>query len=200
MRIVKLEKASAGRLFVSLEDGRCFPIGRREGKKLELEEDKDLTEEQIQWIYQELVFPRGRNYLICMLASRDYTIREVQDKLTKACYPEEIIADILRYGIEHHYLDDLRYAQDYMAAHRQSQSVRQIMYRLSRKGISDDVLSKLEAHNDPEELLPKVRRYWERREGSTYEKNGKTYQYFVRKGYDVALIRELIRTVSEQEA
>lgn len=196
MRVVRLEEASAGRHFVHLEDGRIFPIGRKESRNLELEEGKELTEDQIEWIFQELVFPRGRNYLICLLASRDYTVKEVRDKLAKACYPEELIEDILAYGIERHYLDDFRYAQDYIALHKQSKSIRQLKYQLSMKGISDSILSQMEDQNDPDDLLPKVRRYWERKNGTTYEKNAKTYQYFVRKGYDSSIIKELIRDIS----
>ena len=71
MRIVRLEEASAGRCFIHLEDGNSFPLGRKESRQLELSEGKDLTEDQIKWIYEELVFPRGRNYLIYLLAARD---------------------------------------------------------------------------------------------------------------------------------
>lgn len=199
MRVIKVEEATGRRYIVHLEDGRTFPIGRKEGKQLELEEGKELTEEQLEWIFQELVFPRGRNFLIYLLASKDYTVQEVREKLVKSCYPDEIIEDILCYGVERHYLDDLRYAQDYTTLHKQSKSIRQIRYLLSRKGISESILAQLEEENDPEDLLPKVRRYWEKKKGTNYEKNGKTYQYFVRKGYDSSLIRDLIRMVEEEE-
>jgi SOS response regulatory protein OraA/RecX len=58
-------------------------------------------------------------------------------------------------------------------------------------------LNQLEAEDDREELLPKVQRYYEKKAGSSYERRGKTYQYFVRKGYSSGLIRDLIREVEE---
>ena len=196
MRIVRLEDASAGRYFVHLEDNTVFPIGRKESRNLELSEGKELDEERLQWIYDELVFPRGRNYLICLLAARDYTEKEVTDKLRKAHYPEHIIENILCYGRERHYLDDHRYAQDYVSARKSSKSIRHLKYQLSMKGISDHILSQIEEYNDAEDLLPAVERYWEKKKGSPYEKNAKTYQYFVRKGYDSSMIKDLIRQVS----
>ena len=196
MRIVRLEEASAGRYFVHLEDGSSFPIGRKESHKLELSEGKELEEEQLEWIFEELVFPRGRNYLICLLAGRDYTEKEVTDKLLKAHYPEHIIEEILNYGRERHYLDDLRYAQDYISARKAAKSIRYLKYQLSMKGISERILSEIEEYNDEEDLLPVVERYWEKKKGTLYEKNAKTYQYFVRKGYDSSLIKDLIRQIS----
>lgn len=196
MRIVRLEEATAGRCFVHLEDGTAFPIGRKDSRNLELSEGKELEEEQLQWIYEELVFPRGRNYLICLLADRDYTEKEVTDKLKKAHYPESVIEEILVYGRERHYLDDLRYAQDYIAARKASKSIRQLKYQLSLKGISNGILSQLEEQNSVEDLLPMVERYWEKKKGTSYEKSAKTYQYFVRKGYDSSMIRDMIRQIS----
>lgn len=198
MRIVRLEEASAGRYFVHLEDGTVFPIGRKDSRNLELSEGTDLELQKLQWIYEELVFPRGRNYLVCLLASRDYTEKEVTDKLKKAHYPETIIEQILLYGRERHYLDDYRYAEDYIAARKSSKSIRQLKYQLSMKGISASILSQLDEQNDPDDLLPMVEAYWNKKKGTSYEKNGKTYQFFVRKGYDSSIIKEIIRQISNK--
>ncbi|MBE5956581.1 MAG: hypothetical protein E7253_09015 [Lachnospiraceae bacterium] len=196
MRIVRLEEASAGRCIIYLEDGSTFPLGRKEERSLELSEGRELTEEQLQWIYKELVFPRGRNYLICLLASRDYTEKEVKDKLHKACYPEHIIEEILHYGRERHYLDDFRYAEDYIAVRKHSKSIRQLKYQLSMKGIPDHILSQIKEENDRDDLMPVVERYWNRKKGTSYEKSAKTYQYFARKGYDSSMIKDIIRQIS----
>lgn len=196
MRIIRLEEASAGRYFVHLEDGSTFPIGRKEGRSLELSEGIELEPQKLQWIYDELVFPRGRNYLICLLAARDYTEKEIMDKLKKAHYPESIIEDILLYGREKHYLDDLRYAQDFVASRKASKSMRQLKYQLSMKGIPASVLTQLEEQNDADDLFPIVERYWEKKKGTVYEKNAKTYQYFVRKGYDSSLVKDVIQQIS----
>lgn len=195
MLIVRLEEATSGRYFVHMEDGLSFPVGRKESRNLELAEGKELTQEQLEWIMEELVFPRGRNYLICLLASRDYTEKEVADKLKKAHYPDTVICDILEYGRQKHYLDDFRYAEDYIALHKSSRSIRQLKYQLSMKGVSDSILRQIDAQNDVDELFSKVKQYWEKSKGSIYEKNGKTYQYFARKGYDTSIIKQLICTI-----
>ena len=198
MRIVRLEDASAGRHFVHLEDGSSFPIGRKESRNLELFEGVELEPEKLQWIYDELVFPRGRNYLICLLAARDYTEKEVTDKLKKAHYPDCMIEEILLYGRERHYLDDQRYAEDYIAVRKATKSIRQLKYQLSMKGISPYILAGIEEQNDADDLLLMVERYWNKKKGTAYEKNAKTYQYFVRKGYDSSILKDIIQQISNK--
>jgi regulatory protein len=197
VRIERIEEGKAGRVVIHLSSGLSFPLGKKESRNLELEVGKELFEEQISWILEELVFPRGRNYLIYLLSQKDYTCKEIADKLKKAQYPSDVIDQVLSYGLEKHYLDDFRYAEDYVRTHKTGKSIRQLIYKLSEKGISPTILNQLEAEDDWEELLPKVQRYYEKKAGSSYERRGKTYQYFVRKGYSSGLIRDLIREVEE---
>lgn len=198
MKVERIEDGKAGKVIVHLSEGLSFPMGKKERRNLEIEKGKELSCEQISWILEELVFPRGRNYLIYLLASKDYTIKEIEEKLRKAQYPDMVIEQIVSYGIEKHYLDDLRYAEDYIRTHREGKSVRQLIYKLQEKGISSSILNELEAEDDREDLLPKVRRYYEKKTGSAYERRGKTYQYFVRKGYSSGLIQDLLRELDEE--
>lgn len=145
---------------------------------------------------REKNFTRGRNYLIYLLAARDYTIKEVEKKLQKADYPEEVIAQVIQYGIERHYLDDMRYAKDYIRCKKGTKSVRQLKYQLAQKGVAAFLLDQIEEEDDRENMKELVSRYRAKKTGSDYEKNGKTYQYFVRKGYSPGLIKEILRDLS----
>lgn len=198
MKVDRIEDGKAGRVIVHLSEGLSFPLGKKECRNLEIEKGKEFSREQISWILEELVFPRGRNYLIYLLASKDYTIKEIEGKLRKAQYPDVVIEQIVSYGVEKHYLDDLRYAEDYVRTHKDGKSVRQLIYKLQEKGIPSSVLNELEEEDDREDLLPKVRRYYEKKTGSAYERRGKTYQYFVRKGYSSGLIQDLLRELDEE--
>lgn len=198
MKVERIEDGKAGRVIVHLSEGLSFPLGKKECRNLEIEKGREFSWEQISWILEELVFPRGRNYLIYLLASKDYTIKEIEGKLRKAQYPDVVIEQVVSYGVEKHYLDDLRYAEDYVRTHKDGKSVRQLIYKLQEKGIPSSVLNELEAEDDRENLLPKVRRYYEKKTGGAYERRGKTYQYFVRKGYSSGLIKELLRELDEE--
>lgn len=144
-------------------------------------------------------FTRGRNYLIYLLAARDYTTKEIEKKLQKADYEEEVIAEIIQYGLEKHYLDDLRYAEDYIRCKKGTKSIRQLKYQLAQKGIPNYLLDQIEEEDSREELYDKVLRYRSKKTGTSYERDGKTYQYFVRKGYNGGLVKEILRAISEDE-
>lgn len=147
---------------------------------------------------QKKTFERGRNYLIHLLSVRDYTTREIESKLRKAEYSDEIIEEVICYGIEKHYLDDARYAEDYIRIRKDTKSIRQLKYQLSMKGIPDFILDEIEEQDDKEELMRKICRYREKKSGTDYERDAKTYQYFVRKGYNSGIIKELLRNISHK--
>ncbi|MCI5596159.1 MAG: RecX family transcriptional regulator [Lachnospiraceae bacterium] len=198
MKIDRLEEGTSGKYIIHLEDGTTFPIGKKESRNLELVEGKDLSIDQLEWIYEELVFPRGRNYLIYLLSSRDYTIKEIEEKFIKAGYPTTVIEQVIAYGVEKHYLDDLRYAEDYIRCHKGKKSIRQLCYLLERKGIPSCLLQQIPLEDDKEELMPMVKKYYEKKNGTPYERKAKTCQYFVRKGYSFSLIKELIWELDER--
>ena len=199
MKIKEITDGKAGKVFIHLEEGPSFPLGRNEMKKLALKEGMELREEQLSWILDELVFTRGRNFLIHLLVSRDYTVKEIEKKYKKAGYPDIVIEKVICYALERHYLDDERYAEDFVRVHRESKSIRQIMYKLKEKGIPESVLRQIEAEDEEETLYPQVQRYWNKKQGTAYEKKAKTYQYFVRKGYSSSLVRSLIGRVEDEE-
>lgn len=147
---------------------------------------------------EKKTFERGRNYLIYLLSVRDYTTKEIESKLRKAEYSDEIIEEVIRYGIKKHYLDDARYAEDYIRIKKDTRSIRQLKYQLSMKGIPDVILDEIEEQDDKEELMRKIYKYREKKTGTDYERDAKTYQYFVRKGYNSGIIKELLRNISHK--
>ena len=147
-------------------------------------------------VNEKKTFQRGRNYLIYLLSARDYTTKEIENKLKKAEYSDEVIEEVIQYGLEKHYLDDMRYAEDYIRLKKSTKSIRQLKYQLSRKGIPDFILNQIEESDDKEELQNKIYKYREKKTGTEYEKDAKTYQYFVRKGYNSSIIKELLRNIS----
>lgn len=150
-------------------------------------------------VNEKKTFQRGRNYLIYLLSARDYTTKEIESKLKKAEYSDEVIEEVIQYGLEKHYLDDMRYAEDYIRLKKSTKSIRQLKYQLSRKGIPDFILNQIEESDDKEELQNKIYKYREKKTGTEYEKDAKTYQYFVRKGYNSSIIKELLRNISHNE-
>ena len=77
-----------------------------------------------------------------LLQSKDYTRKQLEDKLRQGEYPEACIEEALAYVESYGYIDDQRYARNYIEYHMQSRSRNRIETDLMKKGISKEIIHK----------------------------------------------------------
>lgn len=132
-----------------------------------------------------------RAKLRCMhlLEKRDYTEKQLRDKLRmgKTEYPPEMIDAAIEYVKSYHYVDDARYAAQYIDSRKISKSRRQMEQELFQKGIARDVAAQAfeEAEPIPEEEL--IRRWIEKRhydvQTADMAETRRMYAFLARKGF-----------------
>jgi len=81
---------------------------------------------------------RGKKRAMHLLERRDYSRKELKDKLTKGEYPEDIQEEIFAYLDSYHYLDDCRVAGTFIRNRKNGKSKRELEYLLRQKGISEE--------------------------------------------------------------
>ena len=140
MQVVQIEELDKKRVRVLLEDGYSFPLYKGEGRKYGLQEGVELTREQFQEIRQEILIKRARKRTMHLLERMDRTEDQLRTKLKQGFYPEDVIEDAIGYVKGYHYVDDLRYAQNYVRCHRDSKSRRMIQMQLQGKGVSREYI------------------------------------------------------------
>ena len=84
---------------------------------------------------QEVLPKRAKLRAMNLLQGREYTTAQLRTKLQQGFYPAEIIELAIAYVTGFHYIDDLRYAVDYITYHEDSRSRRRIEQDLQGKGI-----------------------------------------------------------------
>lgn len=84
---------------------------------------------------QEVLPKRAKLRAMNLLQGREYTTAQLRTKLQQGFYPAEIIEQAIVYVAGFHYIDDLRYAVDYITYHEDSRSRRRIEQDLQGKGI-----------------------------------------------------------------
>ena len=84
---------------------------------------------------QEVLPKRAKLRAMNLLQGREYTTAQLRTKLQQGYYPTEIIEQAIDYVAGFHYIDDLRYAVDYITYHEDSRSRRRIEQDLQGKGI-----------------------------------------------------------------
>lgn len=153
---------------------------------------------------EELV-KRGKKRALHLLEKRDYSRKELQDKLTQGGYEAEIQEEIFRYLDCFHYLDDVRVAGGYIRSRKEYKSKRELEYQLRDKGISEEDIAvameenyKAEDGASQEELalerqLQKYHVTKEDLEQMPYEEKQKLAAKFYRKGYSTDKIRKILQ-------
>lgn len=137
------------------------------------------------------------NRAMQLLTARDYTEKQLRDKLLKH-FEEQETAAAIAYVKSYHYLDDVRYADNYLEYYKDFRSYRRMEVDLMKKGIARDVIrvcweDKLEQGCDYDEG-EQIRRLLEKRHfnpgTADYKEKQRTYAFLCRKGFSGETIRK----------
>lgn len=192
MQITKIEKIGRKcRLY--LNDTPAFCLYPSEIRKLSLTEGMELSQETQEEIYGEILEKRAKKRSLLILKSADKTGQQLVEKLRGDEYPEEIVQKALAYVESYGYVDDLRYAKDYIESTGGSRSKKRIFSDLLRKGISADLIEKaFEEAGEPDEET-QIRLLMEKRgfdpEAADRSERDKMVRYLLGKGYAYEQIR-----------
>ena len=100
----------------------------------------ELDEEQIQEIIDGIICRRARLRAMNLLKSRDYTEKVLKRKLKDSMYPDEAIDNAVNYVKSYGYIDDCRYAENYIRSNKNIRSRKEIRIKLLERGITPDVI------------------------------------------------------------
>lgn len=130
---------------------------------------------------------RAKHRALYLLERCDRTEQELRTKLSRN-YEPEIVEAAIRYVKEYEYIDDKRYAVNYLKSRGQIKSRRQIEQELLyKKGISRDVLEEACQETEPQDESLLIRRWMEKKhyspEEATQEEQRRLYLFLMRRGF-----------------
>lgn len=140
MTVTEIVEISKKQSRVCIDHEFCFVLYKGELRQYGIAEGEELEEETCRKILEELLPRRAKLRAMNLLQSRDYTERQLQDKLRDGGYPEAVVTQALEYVKSFHYIDDLRYAGDYLAAFEGRKSLRRMEQDLQQKGIAKSII------------------------------------------------------------
>lgn len=150
---------------------------------------------------QEERILQGKKRALRLLERKDYSRKELIEKLLKDGYEEEIREQIIDYVDSFHYLDDKRVAGSYIRTRKEGKSRRELEYMLKQKGISEeDIAQAMEENYQNEDGIPQEELAVQRQlqkyhvsektvENLTYEEKQKIAAKLYRKGFSQDVIR-----------
>ena len=200
MIITQISEASKARCRIYIDGQFAFVLYKGELRQFHIKEGQELSEGDYQEITTRILPKRAKLRCMNLLQSRDYTCRQLEDKLKEGEYPQECIDEAIAYVASYGYIDDLRYAKDFIEYHLNSRSRVRIETDLMRKGVSSDIIGRafeeldgLGVEQDEsamvQELLRK-KRYCA--ETATRQEQQKMYGFLYRRGFRADVIAKAL--------
>jgi len=146
--------------------------------------------------YSKKSYERGKLRALYILGKSDKTESEIRTKLKKNEYTDDIIDKIILFLKEYGYVDDQKFAFNYVSEKSNYKSLMQIRSALILKGVSVSFIEEafLENNNDQSDLIRKLvekkKIEWETADKFQIQK---LYSYLCRKGFKSSEIISIIR-------
>ncbi len=147
----------------------------------------------------------GKKRALHLLERKDYSKKELVERLQKDGYETELIEEIIAYIESFHYLDDVRVAGAYIRVRKHQKSKRELEYKLKQRGISDeDIALAMEENYETEDGTSQeevaIKKYLQKYhledneiETLSYEEKQKIAVKLYRKGYASEEIRKQLQ-------
>ncbi len=201
MRVTGLEEISGSRSKVFIEQEFAFVLYKGELSSYHICEGEELTQAVYDEIMDKVLPKRAKLRAMNLLKNRDYTTKQLHDKLKDGYYPENIIEQALDYVAGCRYTDDLRYAETYIFDHEETRSRRRIEQELTDKGIDKATLEKAwqqwEQKGGVQDEEAMIRRLLDKRhydpDTADFKEKRKNYGFLMRKGFSPDVIRRTLR-------
>lgn len=201
MTITSIQEYDKRKVLIQLDGHLIFPLYKSEVAKWHLLEGEDISAEVYSEIMEKILPKRARLRAIHLLQKRSYTRESLRRKLADGKYPEDIITEALDYVESYGYIDDERYAAEYIRCYCESRSKRRIMQDLFVKGISKDVAERAwtyhEALNEPVDEVAQIKELLRKKrfdaEIADHKETARVMNYLYRKGYSTENIMYCVK-------
>lgn len=201
MIVTQIVELGRARSKVYIENEFAFVLYKGELRLFHVREGEEISEEDYRKILTEILPKRAKLRAMNLLKNKEYTAWELRKKLRDGDYPENIIDEAIKYVESYRYIDDLRYAVDYITAHEDMRSRRRIEHDLMNKGISGSILEQAwliwegkGGIQDEEAMIAKLldKRHYDPETSDIKEKQ-KTYAFLMRKGFSDDAVRKAMK-------
>ena len=118
MLVQELKDLPAKKVRVVFEDAEDLVLYRGEIRKYRIEEGEDLPEEEYHEIFYQVIGKRAKKRAMHLLEKMDRTESNLREKLRMNGYPQELVDEAVDYVKRYHYIDDRRYAENYVRFHQ----------------------------------------------------------------------------------
>lgn len=141
MTITDIEYLNGSKNRIYIDGEYAFMLYTRDIGLYGLECPGEISEDKYTQIIKETVLRRAKQKAMAILARFDKTEAELRRKLRTDMYTDAVIDSVIEYLYQFHYLDDIRYAANYIRNNIGSLSRNNLTAKLLQKGVSRENIS-----------------------------------------------------------
>ncbi len=201
MKVTDIRDIDKKRKKIYIDGDFAFVLYYGEIRDYKLKVGQKISQEIYDEIMTTVLPKRAKLRAMNLLQKRDYTEKQLRDKLSDGDYPQELIDEAINYVKSYRYLDDSRYARDYITYHMPLRSKNRIIQDLTQKGISkdiyEDILDELYSEDSDAEI-EQIKTLLAKKhfdpDNSDYEQRQKITTFLMRKGYSLSDIQMAMKT------
>lgn len=187
MYVALIGESVKGKRTITFDSGLELSFYKKEIASFHLEEGMELSDEVFHELYYEIIGKRVKKRALFLLEKMDRTESQLREKLVANQYPNELIEAAVSYVKEYHYIDDLRFAQNYIQYRQNIKSAMRLKLELLQKGVSKTVIGQAleDTYKTDEVQIIKqflVKKHYYEVESDPNQKR-KIYQALLRKGF-----------------
>ena len=198
MKVTGIEPYSKTKYKVSLDGKFAFVLYKGELSRFHIREGEELSEETQQKIYSDVLLKRAKLRALHLLSDMDRTENALREKLRLGLYPQEIIDAAVEYVRSFGYLNDARYAENFVRSRQGMKSRREIRAQLLQKGVPSEMIDDaFEACGEEGGEADAIRRLLEKKRFDPVcadeREIQRLYGYLARKGFSYETVRQVIQ-------
>lgn len=200
MVITKIDEHTPGKYKIYLNDEFAFVLYKGDIRHLGLKDGQELSDETYDKIMNEILDKRAKMRAMHLLEKQDRTEANLRQKLKENLYPEDIIDAAIAYMKKFKYIDDSRYAENYILYRKESMSKGELVRKLVIKGVDKETAENVYLDicgddTDIERELIRTQMLKKCPKPSELDINGKNklFAYFYRKGFQVREVENVYR-------
>ncbi len=205
MTVTEIKELNLKKVLVTIDGHLVLPLYKGELRKYGLWEDAEIDTASWSELWDTVLVKRSRLRAMNLLQKKSYTQSELERKLQENHYPQELIDQALAYVMQFHYVDDRRYAEDYIRFHSTNRSRQRIRRDLLAKGIPADLFDSVWENflSDQEDWDERTQifRLLDKRHfdpaAADEKERAKIFGFLYRKGYTADAIRECMSVTHE---
>lgn len=202
MIVTKIEPCTKTRFKVDLDGEFAFVLYKGELSRFGIRQGEEISSETVGTIRTEVVQKRARLRALHLLSDMDRTESALREKLRQGLYPPDAVDGAIEYVRSFGYLDDARYAENYVRSRQGTKSRKEIRAALLHKGVSEEQISLAfelccEEGGEEEAVRRLIRKKGYDLRSADDAQMQKIYGFFARKGFRYETVRQVIQNYNE---